>query len=125
VLVLELGREERIEHLAFAPDGRALVAVGQYGAWLWREIGDGARAQAVNSPLPLRYMRFAEGGKSLFFGTSNLWRVDVSTGTTVSQYRESVSAVRRFAGRAIPPPRRHRTRLRVTSALGRPVRRIS
>jgi hypothetical protein len=83
MLVLDLGRKERIEHLLFAPDGRGLAAWGQFGVRLWREIGDGAGAQVVTGQR-VEHARFAEGGKSLFCSASDLWRVDVSTGAAVT-----------------------------------------
>jgi hypothetical protein len=83
MLVLDLGRKDRIDHLLFTPDGRGLAAWGDFGVRLWREIGAGADAEVVTRRQWLRHACFAEGGKSLFYSTEELWRVDVSTGTAV------------------------------------------
>jgi hypothetical protein len=83
MLVLDLGRKERIDHLLFTPDGRGLAAWGDFGVRLWREIRAGAGAQVVTDQR-VEHARFAEDGKSLFCSESDLWRVDVSTGTTVN-----------------------------------------
>lgn len=88
MLVLNLGVRERIDFLAFAPDGRALAAAGPFGVRFWREISDGALAQAVSEdPLLLR-LCFARDGQSLFFCSSNVWRADISTGVVVPLEKE-------------------------------------
>jgi hypothetical protein len=89
MLVLDFGRKDKIDHLAFAPDGRALAAMGQHGIRIWRAIGDGARPQMVNVPRWSRYMRFAEGGKTLLVCSSNLWHVDVPTNIAIEVKKDA------------------------------------
>jgi|SRR5579883_331205 len=88
MLVLNLGIGKRIDFLAFAPDGRTLAAAGPFGVRLWREISDGARAQAVSEDPWLRRLCFAGDGLSLFFCSSTVWRVDVPTGVVAPLEKE-------------------------------------
>jgi WD40 repeat protein len=103
MLVLAFGSKARIEHLAFAPDGRAVVATNESvvgtsesNVRLWPEVRDGARAEVVSGPrLPHRAV-FTDGGRALFICNFRLWRVDLTTRTTVPLTAEANNRFPRF-----------------------------
>lgn len=81
MLVLELGRKERIDHLAFAPDGRGLAAASETGVALWREIAEGRRAERLPGPYYVTDVRFTADGRWLFAASGReLRRLDPATG---------------------------------------------
>jgi hypothetical protein len=80
MLVLNFGLKERINHLAFRPDGRAVVATSKNFARYWPDVCDGARAEQLQSLDWANHIAFTEEGKTVFFGAYRaLWRVDLAT----------------------------------------------
>ena len=90
MLVLDFGRKDRIDHLAFSPDGRAVVASSEYVVRYWPEIRAGAHSVWVNSPFRSRRAVFADGGKALLFSTSRLWRADLTTARVIPLTVENI-----------------------------------
>lgn len=83
MLVLELGRKERIDHLTFAPDGGALVASCNLGLYIWRDLADGRAAELL---CELRWPgepRFTADSRWLFVSRNDLFRIDPATGAQV------------------------------------------
>lgn len=80
MLVMEMGRKAKIEHLAFAPDGRSLAAASPQGVFLWRTVADGARAERIVALSNAHAVRFTADGRRLFVGANELWSVDPNTG---------------------------------------------
>jgi WD40 repeat protein len=81
MLVMNVGRKARIDHLCFAPDGQSLAAACDAGAYLWRAIADGAPPAPLPSATDFNRVRFTHDGRWLFATTwGQLWRFDPDTG---------------------------------------------
>lgn len=74
----------RVDELAFAPDGRALIAPGMGPAvMLWREFANGAKAERV--PVGVRAVEklaFTPCGSAIYAGNDELGRLDLLGRTT-------------------------------------------
>jgi WD40 repeat protein len=80
MLVLKLGRKERIDYLGFGPDRRTLVATTRNSTWYWPDVRDGARAELLQSLQWVNHLAFADEGKAIFLGAYRaLVRVDLAT----------------------------------------------
>jgi WD40 repeat protein len=80
MLVLTVGRKARLESLAFAPDGRGLVATGDTGAYLWTDFAASPRGVPLPETLNSGRARFSYDGRWLFVTFSDrLIRFDPAT----------------------------------------------
>ncbi len=99
MLVLNLGRKHRIDHLEFSPDGRALVASATAGLYIWRDFADGQTAARLPSSSYPGLARFTADGRWLFTTRSELTRIDPATGAC-----ESCSLWGSYGARFDPSP---------------------
>lgn len=80
MLVLELGRPEKVEHLTFSPDGRTLAATGDFGVALWYALAAGQRAEPVAGTQWSRRAGFSADGRWLFAACGGrLLRINAET----------------------------------------------
>ncbi|HEY1186758.1 MAG TPA: WD40 repeat domain-containing protein [Gemmata sp.] len=76
MLVLELGHKERIESLAFSPDGGSLVTPSATGVHIWRGFASGARPARLPGHGAPRLAQFTHDGRWLFVTSSTVTRID-------------------------------------------------
>ncbi len=84
MLVLELGCKGLIDHLAFSPNGRALVATANDEVVLWSALKTGHRVEWVSGGKFALRPRFSANGRWIFGGLSTLLRFDPKAGTSVA-----------------------------------------
>ena len=82
MLVLKLGRKEKIDHLTFALDGGTLAASGDFGVRLWRSLADGDRAERLTDERWLGAARFTPADDRWLFAASNhsVYRIHTANG---------------------------------------------